>query len=367
MMPALRLTGARVLLPGGLEETALTLAEGRIADGPGREVDLGGHLILPGVIDVHGDGFERHVAPRRGLVPDPGDGLPMLEAELAACGITTAWLAQFWSWQGGLRSPDFARAMAAALAGRRGALDLRLQLRVETHMIADFNAIARFVRQAGIGYVGFSDHLPHRALAAGKRPERLTSAALRAKRSPEAHLALMQELAANATEVPTALARLIAEMPGVKLASHDDDAATRARYAALGVEIAEFPVELPDAGPAVMGAPNVLRGGSHDRGPSAAEAVAEGRVTALASDYHYPAMVPAALKLAEAGLPLADAWHLISGGPAEMLGLANRGRIAPGLRADLVVLEAATGRVAATFAGGRPVYLGPEVAARLLA
>uniref|UniRef100_UPI0029059DD0 alpha-D-ribose 1-methylphosphonate 5-triphosphate diphosphatase n=1 Tax=Roseobacter sp. HKCCA0434 TaxID=3079297 RepID=UPI0029059DD0 len=314
------------------------------------------------------DLFERHVAGRRGMVRAPAEGLPMLAAELAACGITTACLAQYWSWEGGQRGPEAAKALAAALADHAGPVDLRIQLRVETHMIADFNAIARFVRAAGIGYLVFNDHLPHKALARGKRPERLTGAALRAGRSPEAHLELIRALAANGPQVPLALARLVAELPPVVLGSHDDaDARMREGYAALGAEVAEFPLFAPEAGPVVMGAPNVLRGGSHGRGPDAAAMVRAGRCGVLASDYHYPAMLDAVRRLVAEGMALPEAWDLVSGAPARMLGLADRGHLAEGARGDVVLLDAGTLELHATFAAGQPVWLSPMMAGRLLA
>ncbi len=131
-LPPLRLTGAEVLLPDGFAREALSLADGRIAAGGGRDLDLTGCRILPGIIDLHGDGFERHMAPRRGAVENPAMGLAALDAECGACGITTAMLAQFWSWEGGMRGPAFAAALAEALDAAETLTDMALQLRVES-------------------------------------------------------------------------------------------------------------------------------------------------------------------------------------------------------------------------------------------
>jgi len=368
----LRLVGARALFDLHPEPAEISIVGGRIAASGGRDVDLSGCLLLPGIVDLHGDAFDRHVAPRRGMVRTPADGLPMLSSELAACGITTAYLAQFWSWEGGMRGPDFAKALAHALANWRGDVDLRMQLRVETHMIADFNAIARFVRKAGIDYVVFNDHLPHAALAREALPQRLTGAALRAKRSPEAHLRLIRTLAANAPQVPVALARLIAELPPIRLGSHDDTSATvRETYAGMGVAIAEFPLA-PEAahgaaqGGVILGAPNVVRGRSHGRGPSAIDLIGQGKCTALTSDYHYPAPLQAVQRLVAGGMALGQAWSYVSANPARLMGLSDRGKIAIGARADLVVLNADNLSLMATFAAGRPVWMHPDMATRLL-
>ena len=114
-----------------------------------------------------------------------------------------------------------------------------------------------------------------------------------------------------------------------------------------------------------MGAPNVVRGGSHSGNVSASDLVAHGLCDALASDYHYPAPRQAALMLADAlGLPAA--WDLVAAGPARLLGLADRGALLPGLRADLVVMDD-TGHVGATIAGGRITHMSGSVAARFIA
>ena len=377
-MSALHLTGAEVLRDGRLAPGEIAVAGGRLLDTPpagARRVDLAGFRLLPGIVDAHGDGFERHLAPRRGALADLGAGLAAAEAELAANGITTAVLAQFWSWEGGMRSPEFARRVLAALdAFDAGGTDLRAQLRLETHMLDDYAAVEAAVAAHGVGYVVFNDHLPHARLAEGRRPPRLTGQALKSGRSPEAHLALMQRLHARGPEVPAALDALAARLGarGVTLGSHDDrTAADRAAWRARGVTVAEFPETRAAAeaaaaagDPVVMGAPNVVRGGSHD-GKVAAEAlVAEGLVTALASDYHFPALRQAALRLAPR-IGLARAWAAISERPALMLGLDDRGRLAPGLRADFVITDAA-GRIGATFASGVPRYMAGAVAARFL-
>ncbi|MWD29228.1 amidohydrolase family protein, partial [Aquicoccus sp. SCR17] len=157
--------------------------------------------------------------------------------------------------------------------------------------------------------------------------------------------------------------------------SHDDrTAGGRADWRARGATIAEFPeteeaaLAAHEAGDAVvLGAPNVLRGGSHRGNASARDLIASGHCAALASDYHYPAPAIAALRLAREGvLGLGAAWALVSAGPAGALGLSDRGALAPGLRADLVAVEAETGRIALTMAGGAVTHLAGPLARRLI-
>ncbi|MBC6436806.1 MAG: alpha-D-ribose 1-methylphosphonate 5-triphosphate diphosphatase [Rhodobacteraceae bacterium] len=377
--PALTLQGADVLWPQGLFPGDVHLAEGMITDMPGRMIDLSGFLILPGIIDLHGDGFERHLAPRRGAMTDTATGLRALEAELAANGITTAWLAQFWSWEGGMRSPEFARHIVSALDAFDNMLDLRMQLRLEVGCFEGFPKAETLVAEGNIGYVVFNDHLPHAHLSRGKTPPRLEGQALKSGRSPRAHWDVMRRLHDAWPEAAAAVAEMAARLQArnVVLGSHDDaDTAARAHWREAGVRVAEFPMDsaaiqaAAKAGDTVvMGAPNILRGGSHGKGIAAAPEVAAGRVTALASDYHYPAPLQAALGIAGVDRTmLVQAWYLVSGGPAKVMGLnGDRGGIAPGMRADLVILEAATNRVAGTLAGGCFTYLTDPLASRMIA
>ncbi len=376
----LRLDGARVLWPDGFGPGAVGVSGGVIVEGgAGRPVDLSGFDLLPGIVDIHGDGFERHLAPRRGALRDADHGIVALEAELAGNGITTAVLAQFYSWEGGMRGPEAAARLAGAVAEARARLlcDLRLQLRLETHIIDAYPEAEALIDRAGIGYVVFNDHLPHAALSAGKRPPRLTGQALKAGCNPDKYLARMQALHDMGPQVPGALTALAARLAakGIRMGSHDDATVeTREWYRGIGAGISEFP-ETRDAAEAarqggdfiVMGAPNVVRGASHAGKISAREVIEAGLCDALASDYHYPAPLRAVLDMDMLGiLPLERGWRFLSAGPAQGLGLTDRGRIAPGLRADLVILDPATGQVGATIAGGRIAYLRGDCAARFM-
>ena len=380
-MLSLDIVGAEVLGPKGLHRERLSFADGVIVDVPvDRTVDLGGYLVLPGIVDVHGDGFERHLAPRRGAMKQMAEGLVAVEAELAANGITTATLAQFVSWEGGVRSFEFADQVFSHLRdlGPTMVTDLRGQLRFETHLLDFYEELPEKMAEWGLRYIVFNDHLPHARLQAGEQPRRLVSQALKARRSPETHLALMQALEAEGEDVPAALDWLCAKLAqqGIAMGSHDDCTAEgRATWAARGVQVAEFPETLEAAeaaalhgGIVVMGSPNVVRGGSHNLNVSAVDLIAMGYCTALASDYHYPSARRAALMLWQNGmLDLQGAWGLVSAGPAAVLGLSDRGVLEVGKRADMVVLERESLRVAATLVQGRISYLSGEVAERFMA
>ena len=201
----------------------------------------------------------------------------------------------------------------------------------------------------------------------------MTGQALKAGRNPQAHLAAMTALFETKDQVPAAVSGLATRLlqRGVRLGSHDDQTADdRQFWGGAGVAISEFPETVEAAKMArdqgdrvVLGAPNVVRGGSHSGNASAGELVSLGLCDALASDYHYPAPKQAALLLAET-VGIAAAWHLISKGPAEVLGLADRGELITGKRADLVVLDA-NGRVCATVAAGHFTHINGSIAERI--
>lgn len=380
LLPPIRLTGARVLRDGALHDDALTLADGLIAEGPGADIDLSGYWLLPGIIDLHGDGFERHLTPRPAAPFDKTRALRSVAAELAANGITTAWLAQSWSWEGGFRGAEATEALLVALdAARPGLLpDIRIQIRLETHIPDEHPRLMAAVDRHKIDYIVFNNHLPEALDMAQRMPQRFAGWAAQQGRTPEVLLDIVHRAQQWDRHVPQALAVLAVELAarGVMMGSHDDgDSETRGFYRSLGAPIAEFPTSVEaaqaarDAGePVLMGAPNVVRGGSQSGNIAAQSLVAAGLCDALMSDYYYPALSQSAFALADRGvLPFADAWAMISTTPARILNLNDRGHLTPAQRADLVVVNPETHAVEATIAAGRLAYAHGGAARRLMA
>ena len=376
---SLRLTGAQVLRDGEMQARSVVMQDGRIAKGPLPEVDLTGFLILPGIVDLHGDAFERHIAPRPSAPFPIATGLAGTDRDAAANGVTTAYLAQSWSWEGGPRGPDYALDILAGLDAyrHRALIDLRAQIRCETHTVDTKDRLLAAVRKHRIGYVVFNNHLDEAVMLAEKRPHDITVWARKAGRTPEDHMALVHATLAQKSQVPRYLCRLAEEFDrlGVVYGSHDDpDANTREHFSMIGAKICEFPTSMAAAeaaravgDPVLMGAPNVVRGGSQSGNVSAQHLIRNGRCDALVSDYYYPALAQAAFRLVDDGvMTLPRAWDLISKNPAEILRLPDRGRIDYGRRADLTVIHAETRTVEATFSAGRLAYLGGEAAARFL-
>jgi alpha-D-ribose 1-methylphosphonate 5-triphosphate diphosphatase len=174
--------------------------------------------------------------------------------------------------------------------------------------------------------------------------------ARRAHVSPTDYVALLTGAWNRRPEVPAQIARMadLARSQGVPMLSHDDSQVeTRDYYRGLGATVAEFPMHkrvfltAREAGDhIILGAPNAMRGGSHLGSPSAAEMIASGLCDILASDYFYPSMLGAMVRLeADRVAPLPSLWTLVSLNPARAMGLTDRGCIAPGQRADLVLLD----------------------------
>jgi alpha-D-ribose 1-methylphosphonate 5-triphosphate diphosphatase len=208
-------------------------------------------------------------------------------------------------------------------------------------------------------------------VASLSKPEKRNRMVERTGLSGEAFDDLVQRVVARAHEVPASISRLaeMARAAGAKMLSHDDDSPEmRKAFRAQGVTIAEFPVNEATAREAaaagdfiVFGAPNVVRGGSHTGWTKAADMIEKGLCSVLASDYYYPAPLLAAFRLAVDGiLPLAQAWQLISAAPAQAAGLADRGRLATGHRADLILVDDEVPlrpRIVGVIAGGRLAHL----------
>jgi alpha-D-ribose 1-methylphosphonate 5-triphosphate diphosphatase len=384
-MKTLRVAGGRVLArsPAGIhgeQETDLLLAEGRIAalgeaGAAAATLDATGLLVLPGIVDLHGDAFERQIQPRPGVDFPLDLALRDTESQLLANGITTAFHGVTLSWEPGLRSLDGWRALLKALAAGRWICDMRVHLRWEAFNLDALDVALADIAAGRVHLLAFNDHTPS-ILRKIEDPVTGAKYSDRAGLSLVAFRDLAMRVGARADAVPAALERIgaAARAAGLPMASHDDATVeVRDGFRARGARICEFPMSeavgqaARDAGDfVVMGSPNVVRGGSHMGWASAARLAEAGICTVLSSDYFYPAMLRAALTLAGRGvLDLAQAWALISANPAAAAGLDDRGAIAPGLRADLVLVDPQAERVVATIVGGQVAHMTAGGMARL--
>lgn len=374
----MRIQGGRVLAGGDFVEADVSVGEndGVIAavgrDGRnGRSFDARGLYVLPGIVDIHGDAFERQLMPRPGVAFPIDIALQDSDRQAVANGITTMFHGLTWSWEPGLRGADNARAVLGAIETLKPSLgaDTHCHLRYETFNLDAEAEVIDWLGARRIGMLGFNDHMP--SADAPPRTRKIAEMAARAGLTVEDFNDLVERLRGRAAEVPGSLGRLAkaANAGAVAMLSHDDASpAQRQWFRGLGCRVAEFPVNAVTAEDAVaagdhvvMGAPNVVRGGSHIGWVAAADMIARGLCTVLASDYYYPALLLAAFRLAQDKvLPLNQAWAYVSEHPARAAQLGDRGVIAAGKRADLVLVDAADPsrpRAVATMANGRFVHL----------
>lgn len=388
---------AEVVFAHGIEHADIRVEGGIITDfeGPAEsEVDAIGLLLAPALIDVHGDAFERQMMPRPGVFFPMDVAVLETDRQLAANGIATAYHAVTLGWQPGLRDLARAKSVIEALVANAGrfTVDNRVQLRWETFAFEAEGLIRWAFDQPIDCALAFNDHT---SIAMRSFDVRVQDRAfphsedfqvadpndprLRDRWTKETHanglsmddfVALMAKVWARRSEVPAAIERIATagRAAGVPMFSHDDSSAqTRAFFHSHGSRVSEFPMaksaatEARQAGDLIVfGAPNAARGGSHLGSPSAGDMVEEGLCDVLASDYYYPALLAAMHRLdQERRAPRHELWKLVSLGAARACGLEDRGEIAIGKRADLVLVDWPDGQtpaIRATYSGGKLAY-----------
>jgi alpha-D-ribose 1-methylphosphonate 5-triphosphate diphosphatase len=366
----------RIIKNGALRIEDGVIAE--ISENPVLDADVDGRglLLMPGMIDMHGDMIEREIEPRPGVRMPMEMGLRDLDTKLASSGITTAYASLSFapgSTYGHMRSYDFTSEMIRAVVAARPNLliDHRVHARFEVTFPAALSVVKELVGEGSVDLVSLCDHTPGQGqyrnleLQAANISKNKGISVEAAAEQLQQRIRDRKETAGDMTATLRAITQYCA-LHGVPVASHDDDTVEKvAVMDQLGANISEFPVTLEAAKEAhkrgmlnAMGAPNALRGQSYSGNLSARQAHEAGVLDLLAADYHPSAMLPAVLVLAKTdpnGLP--GAARLTSFNPARALGLEDRGDIRVGLRADLMIAsDAGVGRVHATLSQGRPVY-----------
>jgi alpha-D-ribose 1-methylphosphonate 5-triphosphate diphosphatase len=360
-----------ILIEGGEALIGSDLADSR-SGAASLRLNSRGLIALPGIVDMHGDAFERQMMPRPGVDFPIDIALIDSDRQAIANGITTVFHATTWSWEPGLRGTENAHRLIDAIEAMqpRLAADTRFHLRQETFNLDAEPIIADWLAAGRVDLLAFNDHM-HMTTASMNNPKKRARMVERSGLSESAFEKLVEQIMSRAGDVPASIQRLAAvgRDHGVPLLSHDDESPDqRADFRSLGIDIAEFPINENTARAAieggdftVFGAPNVVRGGSHTGWTNAAEMVSKGLCSILASDYYYPAPLLAVFLLAADNiLPLPQAWALVSGAPAAATGLHDRGQIAVGRRADIILVDAnepLRPRVVAAISGGRIVHL----------
>jgi len=353
-------TNARIVLGDRMVRGALMVRDGVIGDiattaGTVPGEDLAGDYLIPGLVELHTDNLEGQAVPRPGVEWPAVPALLAHDAMIAAAGITTvldALRAGSFEAQGAIDPQPLAAALAEAKG--RGLLraDHLIHLRCELPCPDTIAAAEALAGDPNLKLISVMDHTPgeRQFVTIQKFRDYYLGKKIMGAEQLELFISERREFrdshsAKNRTAI-VALARRL----GVTLASHDDATLLHVEEAiAEGVTIAEFPTTAEAAAAAhmaglsvLMGAPNLIRGGSHSGNISTAAVAANGHLDALSSDYVPGSLLAAAFALPDEakGIELPAAIATVTRAPAAAVGLDDRGEIAVGKRADLVQVNA---------------------------
>lgn len=349
---------AQLVLPDEVVRGSLRVEDGRIAAvdtgntaAPGA-IDLEGDLLLPGLVEVHTDNFERHLMPRPKVHWAEMPALLAHDAEIVAAGITTVFdaLGVGEADTDSLRGSTWDKVMAMLDAAQSRDLlrsDHWLHVRCELPAPNTIELFAPFHDHPRLGLVSLMDHTP------GQRQwESLSHARVYYTGKKGWSSEKFERRVAEAADLQQRYAKPhrryfvdYCQTHGIALASHDDTTVAHVEEAhAEGARISEFPTTLAAARAAralglasVMGGPNVVRGGSHSGNVAAADLAREGLLDILSSDYVPMSLIGGAMRLVDDGiLSLPQAVATVSLAPARAAGMDDRGALRAGLRGDLV-------------------------------
>jgi len=359
------LTNCVVVGPEEAFRGTVTVEDGRIRDVerglsqiPGA-LNLEGRHLIPGLVEIHTDNLEKHIQPRETRWP----GLIALlahDAQVAGVGITTVLDAVCIGVDRDLHGNrrDFVSDTVEGLRAAKAAGCLRadhlLHFRCELPhpaMVDDFEAHAGADE---LLLVSLMDHTPGQRQTVDLQRLRKGYERMGPVSDEWFSSVVTQEQEKQAKFAADNRRRLLAlvRQRGLVCASHDDATEEHVREAVReGIGISEFPTTMEAAAAArrhgmktVMGAPNVVLGGSQSGNVSAIEAARAGVLDALSSDYAPVSLLEAAFQLSrELGIPLPRTIAMVTLEPARMVGLSDRGSIEPGQRADLLEVDAGAG------------------------
>lgn len=352
---------ARLVLPGEVLHGTLSVADGRLGDfdsggsaDPGA-IDLEGDYLLPGLVEMHTDNFERHLMPRPKVHWAELPALLAHDAEVAAAGITTVFDAlgvgeadtdslRGSAWDRVLTTIDTATAQDLLRA------DHHLHVRCELPAPNTVELFAPFHEHPRLSLISLMDHTPGQRQWEDIEQARIYYTGKKGWSGEkfERQVAHAAELQARYAEPHRSYFVDYCRAHGIALASHDDTTAAHVQQAhGEGASMSEFPTTVTAARTAhelglltVMGGPNVVRGGSHSGNVAAAELARHGLLDILSSDYVPGSMLSGVMRLVDEELmTLPQAVATVTRNPARATGLHDRGEIAPGQRADLVQMR----------------------------
>lgn len=363
------ITNGSIVLPDGiLTGHELVMEDGKIADIAKTDTvekkeadqicDAAGGFILPGMIDIHSDMIEGYIQPRSTAVMDFEMGLLEAEKTIAMCGITTMFhsisMYRDGTWDvKEIRKAPQVKKLAKLITKYRNGKHLTkhcYHLRYEIDNLDCYENVKQMLAEGDVDLISFMDHTPgqgqYKNLDVYKKHQPNAGKDL-SEKDFEALLEQEQSKKMIGFEQLKELADLAGEQ-GISVASHDDDTVEKLQLnQKLGVKISEFPITLEVAKTAVeqgfltvLGAPNILLGGSHSGNLSALDAIKAGAASVLVSDYYPQSMLQAVFFLKnKCNVPLYEAAKLVSLNPAKAVGIDKKtGSLEVGKQADLLIV-----------------------------
>ncbi len=380
-MNDLVLTNANIVLDDRVLHGTLIARNGLIRlieEGPTQApgaIDCEGDYVIPGLVELHTDNLEKHLMPRAGVIWPSLPAVLTHDAQVVAAGITTVFdaLSVGDLEEESVRIETLRSTYDAILEGQAsGALraDHWIHLRCELAYPRLLEALEPLIGHSSVRLLSLMDHTPGQRQYRDIQQYRKYYSKNHMSWSEDEFAAVVQRRAEQQAVYSPKHEQAVVELARERqliLASHDDTDAPQVEHAQrIGVTISEFPTtrEAADAAcqrglATVMGAPNVVRGGSHSGNVAALELAHVDRLDMLSSDYVPASLLHGAYLLhTQAGWSMPRAMATVSRNPAKALGFDDRGQLKPGLRADLVRMRVAGELpiVRHVWVGGQPSF-----------
>ncbi|QEM08978.1 alpha-D-ribose 1-methylphosphonate 5-triphosphate diphosphatase [Mucilaginibacter rubeus] len=317
-------------------------------------IDADGAILMPGIIDIHTDAMDAEIVPRSGADIPINVAFRELERKMSGCGFTTVYhsmhlgydMAELHSRSKYTRDEVFETVHRASKGSTL--LNNKIHLRFELSGVKAYESCFELMDKGYVQLLSVMDHTPGQGQIS--KEYFIAFAMKMGKSAEEAEQAFIEKLAMPVIAGKELEAMIKhAQQLHIPVASHDDDSVEKVDYMrGLGIDICEFPITMETAKHAaqlgmhvVGGASNILRGGSLSGNLNMKDAVLQGAVDSLCSDYYPPAIIHAIFKLYnEEGMPLPEAVKMATLNPAKAVGINNHtGSIETGKDADLVIVK----------------------------